>query len=99
MTLFLTNTNWADATYSDGVWFLSDFSQMYGLSFHEATVLLVCILMPLLTVYFLILALLNTKYKSRKLKILTWISAAITISAPFIHLVLLNMWVAFDHVN
>lgn len=84
MVLLESKYHWIDTLFDWCVQTIKDFGQAFGMNYNEANILIFCIVLPLLFLFFMVLALLNTKYKSKILKRITWVSVIITLLSPFL---------------
>ena len=82
MLLLESKYQWIDVLFDWCVQTIKDFGQAFGMNYNEANILIFCIVWPLLFLYFMVLAVLNAHYKSKILKILTWISIIATLLSP-----------------
>ena len=83
MLLLESKYPWIDTLFDWCVQTIKDFGLAFGMNYNEANILIFCIVWPLLFLYFMVLALLNTRYKSKTLKRITWISVITTLLSPF----------------
>ena len=90
--------DWTDIAYDDLTMFMRDFSRAFGMTYQEGSIFLVCIVMPMLIVFFMFLAWLNSEYKTNLLKRITAVSIAITIIVPFVVLFLLILNASFEQI-
>ena len=84
MLLLESRYLWIDTLYDWCVQTIIDFGKAFGMNYHEANIVIFCIIWPLLFLYFMVLAVLNAHYKSKTLKWVTWISVIITLVSPII---------------
>lgn len=84
MLLLESRFLWIDTLYDWCVQTIIDFGKAFGMNYHEANIVIFCIIWPLLFIYFMALAVLNAHYKSKWLKRLTWASFIITLVSPLI---------------
>ncbi len=84
MLLLESKFQWIDTLFDWCVQTIKDFGQAFGMNYNEANIFAFCIVWPLLFLYFMVLALLNSRYKSRTLKRITWISVSITLLSPIV---------------
>ena len=83
MLLLESKYQWIDTLFDWCVQTIKDFGLAFGMNDNEANILIFCIVWPLLFLYFMVLALLNTRYKSKTLKKITWISVITILLSPF----------------
>lgn len=83
MLLLESKYQWIDTLFDWCVQTIKDFGLAFGINYNEANILIFCIIWPLLFLYFMVLALLNTRYKSKTLKWITWVSVIVTLLSPF----------------
>ena len=83
MLLLESKYQWIDTLFDWCVQTIKDFGQAFGMNYNEANILIFCIVWPLLFLYFMVLALLNTRYKSKTLKRITRVSVITTLFLPF----------------
>lgn len=84
MILIESRYHWIDALFNWCVQTIKDFGNALGMNYNEANILIFCIAWPLLTLYFMALAVLNTRFKSKSLKWVTWISVTVTLLSPLV---------------
>ena len=84
MLLLESKFQWIDTLFDWCVQTIKDFGLAFGMNYNEANILIFCIVWPLLFLYFMLLALLNTRYKTKMLKWVTWISVIITLLSPIV---------------
>jgi len=84
MILIQSSYTWIDTLFDWCVKTISDFGRAFGMNYNEANILIFCIVWPLMFLYFMALALINTKYKAKWLKRLTLISVIVTLALPLI---------------
>ncbi len=84
MLLLESKYQWIDTLFDWCVQVIKDFGSTFGMNYNEANIVIFCIVWPLLFLYFMLLALLNTRYKSKTLKWVTWISVIITLLSSII---------------
>lgn len=80
---------WVDPLFNWCVDTIKDVGNTFGMTYNEINIVVFCILWPALLLYFMILAVLNTRYKSKMLKWVTLASVIITILIPIIVLVVI----------
>lgn len=84
MLLLESKYQWIDTLFDWCVQVITDFGLAFGMNYNEANIVIFCIVWPLLFLYFMALALLNTRYKSKVLKRVTWLSVIVTLLAPIV---------------
>lgn len=89
MLLLDSKYQWVDTLFDWCVQTIKDFGQTFGMNYNEANILIFCIVWPLLTLYFMALAVLNTRYKSKTLKRVTWLSVIITLLSPLLLMIII----------
>lgn len=89
MLLLDSKYQWVDTLFDWCVQTIKDFGQAFGMNYNEANILIFCIVWPLLTLFFMALAVLNTRYKSKALKRVTWLSVIITLMSPLLLMIII----------
>ena len=84
MLLLESKFPWIDTLFDWCVQTIKDFGSAFGMNYNEANIVIFCFIWPLLLLYFMALAVINTKYKSKTMKWITWISVLFTLISPFV---------------
>lgn len=90
--------NWVDIAFADLTSFLEEFGRAFGMSYHGSAVLLVCVVAPVLLIYYMLLAWLNCRYQKKNLNRLTWISILVTVVLFVSVLSIIAMNVSFEQI-
>ena len=59
-----------------------------GLTYNEMNIFLFCIMTPIVIIYYMVLSVLNTKYHTKTMKRITWVSIILTITFVWVSLLL-----------
>ena len=71
-----------DSLFNLCVDIIKEFGNLFGLSDNAANILIFCVIWPIVTLYFIALAVLNSRGHSKRVKAISIISAVVTIAVP-----------------